>query len=184
MLCLIGGYVESKAEDFALFHQHSRWMLERYIFLRVSDRELAEDLASEAFAIAWERMNLGETITVRWLLTTARNLIGNEYQRRKRERVRVQRAAMEDAARVETWGVQIDHIGLRMAMAQLRAEDALVLQLVYWHGLSASEAAVFFECSVGALWVRLTRARSTLRALVDDGVRLSTRAEKRGDSRG
>ncbi len=53
-------------------------------------------------------------------------------------------------------------------MTRLRPADALVLQLTYWHGLSAGEAAQFLECSTGALWVRLTRARAALRRELRD----------------
>lgn len=172
--------MESKAEDFARLHQQSRQMLERYIFLRVSDRELAEDLAGESFAIAWDRIKAGQQISVAWLITTARNLIGNEYQRRKRERDRVQRVSIEETAKVESWGVTVEHVGLRLAMAQLRPEDSLLLQLIYWHGLSAAEAAMFFDCSVGAIWVRLTRARKSLRALLGDDDVQSPRARNIG----
>ena len=57
---------------------------------------------------------------------------------------------------------------LRAAMTRLRSADALVLQLTYWHDLSAREVAQFMDCSTAAVWVRLTRARAALRALLDD----------------
>lgn len=143
-------------------------MLARYIYLRVSDWALAEDLADEVFLLAWEKCPHPGAIAPTWLFVTARHLIGNEYQRRQRERVRLQRAALEDLANVEAWGVQIEHLGLRIAMARLRPQDSLVLELTYWHGLSAKEASQFLECAVAALWVRLTRARAALRTLLDD----------------
>ncbi|MGB3375465.1 MAG: sigma-70 family RNA polymerase sigma factor [Microbacterium sp.] len=177
--------MDPNAEAFTKLYLSNYRTLVRYAYLRVNDRALAEDLADDAFLLAWEKAPSPEAITSRWLFATVRNLIGNEYQRRDRERIRVQQAGMEEAASVEAWGLHIEQIGLRLAMSRLRPEDSLVLQLTYWHGLSAAEAAQFLDCTVAALWVRLTRARAALRALLDDTSIMPTRRRARGgDVRG
>lgn len=172
--------MEPNAEAFTKLYLSNYRTLVRYTYLRVNDRALAEDLAEDAFLLAWEKAPSPQAVTARWLFATVRNLIGNEYQRRDRERIRVQQAGMEEAASVEAWGVQIEHVGLRLAMAKLRPDDSLVLQLTYWHGLSAAEAAEFLDCTVAALWVRLTRARAALRALLDDTSAMPTHLSARG----
>ena len=177
--------MRSDAEEFTELYRKSYRTLVRYICVRTNDRELAEDLADEVFRLAWEKKGSIKIVTLGWLFTTARNLIGNEYQRRDRERTRVQRAGMAKAASTDGWDVQIEHLGLRLALAKMRPEDSLMLQLIYWHGLSSAEAARFFECTVGTLWVRLSRARSALRILLEDpDTVLTSYAPKRGEARG
>jgi len=159
--------VESDSDAFtALFTAHHN-VLERFIYLRVSDRELAEDLANETFRIAWEKLGTGERLSPAWLFTTARNLIGNEYQRRVRHAKRMDALALAAAARPESWGLVARDTELRAALDQLDPQDSLLIQLTYWHGLSAREAADFFNTSPAAIWVRLTRARGRLRDLLD-----------------
>jgi len=150
-----------------LFQQHYRSLV-RFVYYRIGDRTSAEDLASETFAIAWRKQMEGILIDVRWLFVTARNLIGNEYQRRAGQRYREEQAVMGMLASVEAWSDAIDDIDLRLAMARLRPEDALVLQLTYFDGLTTRQAAAFLDCSLGAFWVRQTRARAALRTLLED----------------
>ncbi len=177
--------MEPDPEAFTKLYLSNYRTLVRYTYLRVNDRALAEDLAEDAFLLAWEKAPSQEALTPRWLFATVRNLIGNEYQRRDRERIRVQQAGMEEAASVEAWGLHIEHIGLRLAMAELRPDDSLLLQLTYWHGLSAAETAEFLDCTVAAVWVRLTRARAALRTLLDDAnVMPSRRRDRGGEARG
>ncbi|MBO9627529.1 MAG: RNA polymerase sigma factor [Microbacterium sp.] len=142
--------------------------LVRFILARISDREAAEDLAAEAFAIAWKRHQTGESISAAWLFTTAKNLIGNEYQRRDREQGRLQQAGVEAAVHLDAWDLHIQQLELRHAIARLPARHALVLQVAYWEDLPAADAATFLGCSVGTFWVRLTRARAALRTLLAD----------------
>ncbi|MFK4115136.1 RNA polymerase sigma factor [Microbacterium sp. NPDC006705] len=147
----------------ALYEAHSR-VVEHYIRLRVDDVDLAQDLTAETFTIAWEKYSTGTAITRGWLLKTARNLIGNEYQRRARVRERTQRLV---AAQLVVAQHEIDDIAdveLKAAIARLRPADALVLKLTYWCGLPAAEAAQFLGCTTVSYWQRLARARAALRA--------------------
>jgi len=173
------------AEGFAaLFERHYRSIVQ-FVFYRVQDRALAEDLAAEVYAIAW-RKHLDEVeIDIRWLFATARNLIGNEYQRRDRERRRQERSVMETLAQTAIWSQEIEDVELRLAMARLRPEDSLVLQLTYFQGLTARQAAAFLDCSLPAYWVRQTRARAALRALLQEGdVAGRAISVERGEARG
>lgn len=165
MVASVGARVEPEAEEFTRLYERSYRPLEKYIRQRVSDSELSHDLAAETFARALEKQRDGTAITFGWLIVTARNLIGNEYQRRERERSRIERIAIEQLTAGQG---QDDAEGgeVRAAMSQLRPTDALVLQLTYWDGLTAAEAAAVVGCSTAALWVRLTRARSAMRKLL------------------
>ncbi|RGE22396.1 RNA polymerase sigma factor [Leucobacter sp. wl10] len=154
------------ADDFdTLFRRHYRVIL-RYVYQRVDDRELAEDLSAEVFARAWAKHRDGLRVAMPWLVATARNLIGNEYQRRSTERARILRVLTEELAELGAWDGDYEHVELRLAMTHLNPADALALQLSYWDGLRASEAAVVMECSTPAFWARLSRARRALRKLL------------------
>jgi RNA polymerase sigma-70 factor (ECF subfamily) len=52
---------------------------------------------------------------------------------------------------------------LRCALAELPAEQQLLLELHYWHDLEAAELAEVFGASAGTIRVRLLRARRALR---------------------
>ncbi len=159
--------MRTDADEFAELFADNYSVVVRFVFLRVNDHMIAEELAAEAFTIAWAKRGQAK-ISRSWLFAVAHNLIGNEYQRRDRERGRARGAAMDELVRAEAWGAVWDNVELRAAMTRLRSADALVLQLTYWHDLSAREVAQFMDCSTAAVWVRLTRARAALRALLDD----------------
>lgn len=135
----------------------------RFIRAKVGDPALAEDLALEVFTIAWDKYRTGTTITGGWLLTTARNLVGNEYQRRDREQQLLLRVATEELTNESSRDTHSEHEELRLSLSQLRPEDALAIHLTYWGGFTATEVARSLECTTAAVWMRLTRARATLR---------------------
>jgi len=56
------------------------------------------------------------------------------------------------------------HERLRLALAELPAEQQLLLELHYWHELDAEALAEVFETTSGAIRVRLVRARRSLRS--------------------
>jgi len=143
--------------------------VQRFVYQRVSDRELAEDIAAEVFQIAWKHFCAEGAVSMAWLVATSRNLIGTEHQRRSRSRAHIGYLLDEELEHFGAVDGAYEDLELRLAMARLRREDALALQLTYWDGLSASEAALLLECSVPAFWARLSRARRALKALLVEG---------------
>lgn len=177
--------MEEPIEDFeALFRDRYRTIM-RFIFQRVDDRALAEDLSAEVFARALEKHLAGTEITMRWMIATARHLVGNEYQRRTSERERIRRVLLEEMLETGDDG-GFEAVEVRFAVTRLRPLDALAVQLTYWDALPAAEAAEVMGCSKGALWVRLTRARATLRTFLTEGRSLESASTRpaRGDADG
>src|SRR5262249_46975258 len=76
---------------------------------------------------------------------------------------------------------QIDR--LRIAVTALPAEQQLLLELHYWHGLDASALGEVFATAPATIRVRLLRARQALRRhLADvDPSALATAANSHGD---
>lgn len=169
--------MELSDEDFAILFRTRFRSVARFIRTKVDDAALAEDLAIEAFTLGWEKHRAGTAITVRWLLATARNLVGNEYQRRDRMQHLLERVAMEELTNT-SYGTDEESEELRLAMSRLRPLDALVLRLTYWDGFSAAEVAQFLDCTTSAVWMRLTRARASLRGLLQPFNELPARATK------
>ncbi|MGX1912502.1 RNA polymerase sigma factor [Streptomyces phaeochromogenes] len=132
-----------------------------FVHRRVGNRGAAEELTSDVFRIAWERVAGGEEVTTGWLFVTARNLLSNhhravirltELHRRITDELDRAPASGEDSAVVET-------------LERLPERHRDVLLMRYWDGLSAAEVGEVLGCSGPAVWVRLHRAREAFRGL-------------------
>ena len=146
----------------SLFAEHHTAVL-RYIERRVDDREHARELAMDCFEIAWRRFDPRDPYRRPWLLQTARNLVGDAYRRRDRER-----EGLRDLAASARPGEDPAHVELRHALSLLRRADREMIELHYWDGLSADEIAEVVGCRTAAAWKRLSRARAALRILLQE----------------
>lgn len=128
----------------------------------------AEELAQEAFLRAWLQLR---TFDARrgafstWLFTIARNLALNELRRAGSRRSVPEHAADrpgEQPLPQEMVVLEQRRTRLRAALLQLPAEDRSVLALAYVEELAHADIARIEDCSVGAIKVRLHRARRRL----------------------
>lgn len=150
---------ESRAASFERVFRAEHAAIVAFCFRRVDDHELARDLTAEAFRIAWTKWDEPRRSDRAWLFGVARNLIGNEYQRRGFNRTAVTATDAVDA-RDERSSAGFDAIEVQAALASLPPSHQEVLRLTYWDGLSAAEAAEILATSPAAIWVRLSRARN------------------------
>ena len=126
-------------------------------------RQLADEVVSEVFLVAWRRLDELPDDPLPWLLVTARNIIGSEFRAAARQE--------SLAAELRSWVTEAStdiadevterHAVLR-ALATLPESDRELLTLSAWHGLSAGEAASVAGCSTATYFVRLHRARRRL----------------------
>ncbi|WP_323961393.1 sigma-70 family RNA polymerase sigma factor [Arthrobacter sp. JZ12] len=144
---------------FAALHREHRTRVFSYIYRRVSSRESAEELTNDVFRIAWQRNPSASDMTSAWLLTVARNVIGNEYRRRERAEHLMQRVrdSVVIAARA---GHGAQQQAVADSLMRLREKDREVLLLAYWDDLSITEIGEVLGCSASAAKVRLHRARA------------------------
>ncbi|MET8642242.1 sigma-70 family RNA polymerase sigma factor [Streptomyces sp. NPDC004074] len=130
-------------------------------------RQTGEDITSETFTVAWQRVGSIPRPALPWLLGVARNLV-RELRRRDAHQYLL---AAEEAQRISS-GARTDvgdiaaevtdrHNALH-ALASLPEADRELLTLIAWHGLSAREAAQVLGCTTATLAVRLYRARRRL----------------------
>lgn len=142
--------------------------LYRFCYLKVSSKEVAEDLSQEVFTRFWQALREGTTMrSERALLyTIARNLVIDWYRKKKETSL----DAITDAG-VEFAGDDAGTVSLPAEAAEaLRAvdsldptsRDALVLRFV--DGLSPREIASISGESANAVSVRINRALKKVRA--------------------
>ena len=150
----------------------SKFFRENYSFVvGVAERRLdsiqdAEEVATEAFHLAWQRYQKGEPLNVPWLYGVVRNLIGDEYRRRGR-RAELQRQLNEDFALNIPVSDDL-YMDVRDAVERLPPMHREVLKMVYWERLTACELAAVLNINSAAVRARLMRARRQLRTTLSD----------------
>ncbi|WP_168221116.1 RNA polymerase sigma factor [Actinomadura sp. WMMA1423] len=132
---------------------------------------LAEEVASETFAVAWRRRDVVPDVPLAWLIGVARNVIREQYRDALRQDL--------IAAELHAWAaappvagdvaeVVVDRDVLLRGLAALPEGDREVLMLLGWHGLSPGEAAGVLGCSRPAFAMRVHRARRRLDRHIED----------------
>lgn len=133
----------------------------------------AEDVVGEVMLVAWRRLDdvptdLSEARA--WLFGVARKTLQNARRREERhDAVAVRLAEAGDGGSAP--GSHPDLVAARLdivaAWPRLSATDQEAIALSVLDGLSAPEAAAVLGISATAFRLRLSRARRTLRRLVD-----------------
>lgn len=142
-----------------------------YLSRRAGDREQAADLLSETYLIAWRKLPhvpVGREGRL-WLFGVARNLLLKDAGRRRSQDVLVQRLAEELHHAIPAVAPEHDHANaLSEGLASLPQREREILLLTAWEGFAPREIASIIGSSPNIVRVRLGRARSKLRARLDD----------------
>lgn len=129
-------------------------------------RQLADEIVSEVYLVAWRRLADIPRPELPWLLAVARNVSAQQFRSTVRQR--------SIAAELRAWTTEVEltagDVGEQVAerqavlaaLATLSAPDRDLLTLVAWHGLTPAQAARVVGCSTAAYFVRLHRARRRL----------------------
>ncbi len=137
-----------------------------------------EDVAQEAFLRAWRQLSdyqpsRGAFST--WLFTIARNLALNELSGAHAQRTtasdEVPEPMAEDPQPADALIAEQRRRRLQAALRKLPVTDRSAVALAYIKELALDDVARIEGCTVGALKVRLHRAKQKLRELLeqDDG---------------
>ncbi len=145
--------------------------LRRYAFALLRDEGEADDLVQDCLERAigrWGQRRADGNVRT-WLFSILHNLAMSRFRRRKRRGVSV---ALDDAplsalASAPAQDDVVRHGELLRALAQLSEEQRSVLLLVSVEDLAYAEAAQVLGVPVGTVMSRLSRARETLRRLMD-----------------
>lgn len=171
---------DGDAEAFGEIYDRYVEMVFRYIYFRVGNRQLAEDLTSETFlralrrigSVQWQGRDLGA-----WLVTIARNLIADHFKS-GRFRLEVSTADMLDEDRVdhgagsrpETETIErLTNETLLAAVKKLNAEQQECIVLRFLQGLSVAETAAVMGKNDGAIKALQYRAVRSLGRLLPEG---------------
>ncbi|MGI8329983.1 RNA polymerase sigma factor [Actinomadura scrupuli] len=158
------------AERFTAMYDDCRQRVWAYVVSRAG-RQVADEVVSETFAIAWRRLGDVPEPPLPWLLGVARNVLRDDI----RAQVRRESFAAEQRGWGEPRGADIaEHVAERLAvlraMAELADDDREILILIAWQGLTPQDAATVVGCTPAALRVRLHRARKRLVALTEQAM--------------
>ena len=168
-------------EAFMFFYEKYYDRIFRLCYHQVSDYEFAEDLVSETFLRAQERLPYfhwqGLTMGA-WLYRIA----GNQIKYRRRNRLRTTDLDDVDDGRTAEFedpldALVMDEEQLRVTrlIRQLDPDQRDVIRMHYWEGLTIREIAVVLDRPEGTIKARLKRGRDRLAAMIE--------AEKRAESR-
>ncbi|NJC63635.1 sigma-70 family RNA polymerase sigma factor [Planosporangium flavigriseum] len=173
----------AQAGDAAAFGQiYDRYFdtVFRFVYFRVGNRQLAEDLTADTFlralkrigSFTWQGRDLGA-----WLVTIARNLVADHFKS-GRYRLEVTTGEVLDAERADSGpegspeSAVVDHItnvALLKAVKQLNPEQQECIVLRFLQGFSVAETAQTMGKNEGAIKALQYRAVRTLARLLPDG---------------
>jgi RNA polymerase sigma-70 factor (ECF subfamily) len=159
---------ELKPQVLSKIHEKYFIDLYRYARYRVSDSNLAEDIASETFIRLLDAIHArkGPNQSLRgWLYGTASNLINDHFRRMYREDELLAEGKLDHEA--ERTGNVIKKVEqqdlLSTAIESLTEEQQHVIALRFGNGMSIEETARILEKSVNAVKAMQFRAIRSLR---------------------
>lgn len=125
--------------------------------------EEAEDLAMAVFELAWKRFGQDDPAGLPWLYRCARNVVGNEYQRRDRDRRLLLRLISDYEVNALVFPVERE-IELVAAIQKFPLVDRELVAMVYWYDLSLKEVAEILGTTEASVKMRISRIRKKLRS--------------------
>jgi RNA polymerase sigma-70 factor (ECF subfamily) len=140
-----------------------------YLFRRCGhDRALAEDLTQEVFvaAVSALQRDVIDTVTVGWMMTTARSRLIDHYRRLARMERPLHLVASRPVEEPDFEVIGADNV--ESLLSALPPAQRLVVVLHHLDGLSVPEVARLTGSSVRAIESSLARARRTLRRTVEE----------------
>ncbi|MGY0234918.1 sigma-70 family RNA polymerase sigma factor [Longispora urticae] len=172
-----------EARAFGMLYERYVDTVFRYIYFRVGNRPLAEDLTSDTFlralkrisSFTWQGRDLGA-----WLVTIARNLVADHFKS-GRYRLEVATADVLDADREERGPEgspeaavidKLTNVTLLTAVKQLNPEQQECIVLRFLQGFSVAETAQTMGKNEGAIKALQYRAVRALARLLPDGFTL------------
>ena len=136
----------------------------RYVYFRVADEDVAEDITSQVFLKSWEKLasfQVGPTPFIAWLYRIAHNAVIDYYRTRK-VALPLEQATAAEIGRTDGTDEKLDRQfegqQLRVALAQLTAEQQQVMILKFIMGFSTCQIAQQLGKQQGAIRALQMRA--------------------------
>jgi RNA polymerase sigma factor (sigma-70 family) len=160
-----------KDEEFARIVATHRRALTRYGLRRLDDPTMTEDFVAETFVVVWRRLDdpPRRDEELFWLYGIAGRVISNMRRGRQRSmRLEMRLAFEREGEHLEPRYNEEDIERLMGALGALSDDERELIQLSYWEKLSYREMGIALGCSEKAAGVRLSRARSRLRDVMNE----------------
>ena len=143
------------------------------------NRDQADDLVNDAIvrAISASQQFTPGTNFKAWIFTILRNLFYNEGRKRHSKFTSIDDLTVNEPSISASQEASLEFCDFRRAFWQLNADQREVLILVGASGLSYEEAAAVCGCRVGTIKSRVSRARSDLKRMLDDGTLATIRSD-------
>jgi RNA polymerase sigma-70 factor (ECF subfamily) len=146
----------------------------RFIFYRVGDQQLAEDLTSQLFLKAWDRMERyqirGDASFKAWLVQIARNLVIDYYRTRKDTTSLEQILTVKPDPTInvaKTVERQLQGEWLHTKLQELTDEQREVITLKFIDGFSTKEIARMMNKKEGAIRALQMRGLQALTIILE-----------------
>jgi RNA polymerase sigma-70 factor (ECF subfamily) len=158
-----GRTLESAAgDDFVALYDRSVTDVYSYLYSRLRNRELAEDLTQDVFLAGARRAADGTPVEVPWLIAVARNKLVDHWRSLSRRERRL-RLIRSDAEAEDEPLDALDGTRAAEALEALNASYRLALVLRHVDGLSVPQVAEHLGRTVAATEQILSRARAAFR---------------------
>ncbi|MBN8483128.1 MAG: sigma-70 family RNA polymerase sigma factor [Xanthomonadales bacterium] len=157
---------DRRAFERLYLHHHAR--LSRFIARHTSQRDLVDEVVSEAFLVVWRSASTfrGESKASTWIIGIAWRCLMKALRSQARSSVRNDLEMTEEAVPTgEVDGGEQRELRdwLRGGLALLPVDQRTTIELAYFLGQSCEEIAQIMECAVGTVKARLFHARLRLR---------------------
>jgi RNA polymerase sigma-70 factor (ECF subfamily) len=179
--------VQRDPDAFAQIYDEHVDIIYRFVYYKVGDPGVAEDLTEDVFAKAWERIDRFQWRNVpvqHWLLTIARNTVTDHWRSRKRTSSPLDvlgEVASDLPSPDEHVARDLELESLGRALARLPDEQRDVLILRFIEDLSHKDVAAILGKSVVAVrQIQVRALRALQHVLTDDGAVKSVNTGTRG----
>lgn len=135
----------------------------RYVYFRVHDQELAEDITQEAFLRHMEKKGSMADYEMRYLYAIAKNLCVDEFRRVRESPIPEGYEASSDFSETEI----LRTIALQKAVSELDSESQELLLLRYVNEESVVTISKLYDCSRFALYRKIRKAEKKLREILE-----------------
>ena len=161
--------IKGEAEAFGLLYDYYQPMIYRFIYLKVSHREEAEDLTHQVFLSAWQNI---EQYAFRgfpfssWLYRIARNQV-IDYYRVKKTNISIETIEIRiDNASIKKMDDSLDIERVGKAILQLKPEQQDVILMRFVEDLSPKEVAMAINKTSTAVRLIQHRAIKNLKEIL------------------
>lgn len=162
-----GGAARAEPKGLAELYERNAPAAVRLAFLITFDRELAQDIAQEAFvrvAGRFRHLRMPEALDV-YLRRTVVNLCTSHFRHQRVERLALEREAARPMEVVDPPDLTVRD-ELRAALRRLPVRQRTAIVLHYYEDLSEEQLADAMRCSVSAARSLVSRGMETLRTAI------------------